>query len=119
MDLVKLVHEASVKEKFLSKDELIQQNSDVFSGLGLFKEPYDIKLKSGVTPKIHPPRRVSLAIHDRLKQKLNDMEAAGVIRKTTDTKTAWAETVLFTFRNRRAPQTALNTRGRHKSAKHH
>ena len=94
LDLVKLVHEARVKEKSLSKDELIQQNSDVFSGLGLFKEPYDIKLKSGVTPKIHPPRRVPLAIHDRLKQKLNDMEAAGVIRKTTK-PTDWVNSLVI------------------------
>lgn len=65
----------------------------MFSGLGKLQDPYDICLKPNVTPVVHPPRRVPLALHARLKQKLDDMEKSGVIKKT-DKPTEWVNSLV-------------------------
>ncbi|GFU92980.1 retrovirus-related Pol polyprotein from transposon 17.6 [Trichonephila clavipes] len=53
----------------LSKNELIKQYKDVFTGVGEFpNEPYHITLKDNAVPGIHPPRRVSLALQPKLKR---------------------------------------------------
>lgn len=96
LGLVKLIHTNNLNsrlKKFMSQEQLVNENSDVFNGLGQFKEPYDIKLKPDVSPKVHPPRRVPLAIHARLKQKLDEMESTGVIRKTTK-PTDWVNSLV-------------------------
>ena len=80
--------------KPMTKEDLLTDYKDNFSGLGKLHEPYDLCLRPGATPVVHPPRRVPLALHDRLKKKLEDMERAGVIRKT-DKPTEWVNSLVI------------------------
>ena len=45
------------------------------------KTPYHIQTDTSITPVVNPPRNQPIAIRDRLKQTLEDMEKMGVIRK--------------------------------------
>ena len=57
----------------LTKQDVLEEYKDVFTVLGKF-EPYHITIEDGADPIIHPPRRVSHGLHDRLKEKLDQME---------------------------------------------
>ncbi|GBN38583.1 hypothetical protein AVEN_110868-1, partial [Araneus ventricosus] len=59
----------------ISKNELIKQYKDVFTGTGEFPdEPYHITLKDNAIPVIHPPRRVPQALQLKLKETLDKLE---------------------------------------------
>ena len=78
----------------MTREQFLTTYKDTFEGLGKLHEPYDICLRPGAVPVVHPPRRVPLAIHTRLKQKLDDMERAGVIRKT-EKPTEWVNSLVI------------------------
>ncbi|GBO34667.1 Transposon Tf2-6 polyprotein [Araneus ventricosus] len=59
----------------ISKNELIKQYKDVFTGTGEFPdEPYHITLKDNAIPVINPPRRVPQALQPKLKETLDKLE---------------------------------------------
>ena len=56
--------------------------ANLFSGVGHFKcKPVHITMKQNGTPVQKPPRRVSIAMKDKFKQKLDSMEAQCIISK--------------------------------------
>ena len=77
-------------------EHLKEEFCDVFEGLGKFKgeEPYHIELKPGVTPVIQPPRKVPFALHDKLKETLDQMEKDGVIKKV-ERATDWVNSMVI------------------------
>ncbi|GBN53217.1 hypothetical protein AVEN_22342-1 [Araneus ventricosus] len=65
-----------------SKNELIKQYKDVFTGTGEFPdEPYHITLKDNAIPVIHPPRRVPQALQPKLKETLDKLEKEKLCQK--------------------------------------
>ena len=57
----------------------------LFNGLGTLKGEYYIKLKDGAKPyAVATPRRVPLPLMSKVKEELNRMENAGVIRKVDE-----------------------------------
>ena len=66
----------------ITKESLIGEYSELFTGLGCFREPYDAQIESGTKPVIHPLRCVPISLQEKLKQKLDEMESEGVISKT-------------------------------------
>jgi hypothetical protein len=74
--------------------DLISQFADIFSGLGCFPGEYHIEIDPRVTPVIHPPRRVPLAIQPKLKATLDAMEKAGTIVKRSE-PTDWVNSLLI------------------------
>jgi len=67
----------------LKLSEVMLDYADVFVGLGRFVRPYHIRLKDGDSPVIKAPRRVPHSLHARLKEKLSDIVARGVILTLT------------------------------------
>ena len=66
-----------------------EQYPELFTGLGTFSQEYTIKLKEGATPHaIYSPRKVPLALRDKVKQEIQNMERTGVISSVTD-PTPW------------------------------
>lgn len=57
---------------------------DLFKGLGCFENEYKIELKEDAKPVAHAPRRVPLAIKDKLKNKLDELVLNGIIEKTNE-----------------------------------
>lgn len=68
---------------------ITDQYPKLFSGLGTFSQDYTIKLKEDSIPHaIYTPRKVPLALRDKVKQELQDMERLGVISPVTE-PTPW------------------------------
>ena len=47
---------------------------DVFEGLGSFPGMHKIQLKTDIEPVIHPPRKIPIALRDKLEKELNRVE---------------------------------------------
>lgn len=66
--------------KPISHEHIMTQYSDLFNGeLGKLPVQYRIKLKPDAAPVIRPPRKIPLAMEQRVKQKLDDMVSTGVL----------------------------------------
>lgn len=80
LNLIKRINDLTVDNQ--KKMEILKRNEDIFNGTGLIKN-YEchIKVDKSVAPVIRPPRRVPLAIRDRLQEKLNLLERGKIIEK--------------------------------------
>ena len=59
-----------------------------------FKGEYKIKLDPSVQPVVHAPRKVPVALHDRVKEELQRMENDGVIKKQEE-PTDWVNSMVI------------------------
>ncbi|GBL65032.1 Transposon Ty3-I Gag-Pol polyprotein, partial [Araneus ventricosus] len=79
----------------ISKNELIKQYKDVFTGTGEFPdEPYHITLKDNAIPVIHPPRRVPQALQPKLKETLDKLEKEKIVSKVNK-PTDWVQSLVI------------------------
>ncbi|GFU11707.1 retrovirus-related Pol polyprotein from transposon 297 [Trichonephila clavipes] len=84
-----------IKDSSISKNELIKQYKDVFTGVGEFpNEPYHITLKDNAVPVIHSPRRVPLALQPKLKSTLDRLEKEGIVSKVNK-PTDWVQSLVI------------------------
>jgi hypothetical protein len=97
MNLVQRVQSLDVDETNLQKTQYeILDNpeyQEVFKGLGCLPGQYSIKLDSSVSPTIHPPRKIPIALHDKVRQELTLMEKTGVIVKQKE-PTEWVNSMV-------------------------
>ncbi|GFT10873.1 transposon Ty3-I Gag-Pol polyprotein [Nephila pilipes] len=85
----------AIECRVISKNELIKQYKDVFTGIGEFpSEPYHITLKDNSVPVIHPPRRVPQALQPKLKSTLNNLEKEGIVSKVNK-PTDWVQSLVI------------------------
>ena len=87
------VHSSTQSPKELTNEHVLQQFKDVFTGLGKLENPYKIHLDTTVKPVVHSPRRLPVAIHDTLKEKLDEMVADCVITPVTEA-TDWVSSMV-------------------------
>ncbi|XP_017892179.1 uncharacterized protein K02A2.6-like [Ceratina calcarata] len=83
--------EACVKLQFIkridkiqtveTRVEFIEVNKDLFTGLGKFPEKCKIIVKEDAIPVVRAPRRVPLAIKDKLNKTLQELEKKEIIKK--------------------------------------
>ena len=73
--------------------EITEQYADSFKILGCLPEEYKIKLDPSVPPVVHAPRKVPVALHDRVKEELQRMEN-GVIKKQEE-PTDWVSSMVI------------------------
>jgi hypothetical protein len=78
MNLVQRVQSVDVDETNLQKtqDEILDkpEYQELFKGLGCLPVQYSIKLDSSVSPTIHRPRKIPIALHDKVRQELTRIE---------------------------------------------
>ena len=67
----------------------------MFSGVGRMGGEYHIELDDKVEPVIHPPRKVSYSLLEKLKLKLQELEEKDVIQKV-DIPTPWVNSLVIT-----------------------
>ncbi|GBN72161.1 Uncharacterized protein K02A2.6 [Araneus ventricosus] len=103
-DLIHFVNDIEIPNKnkldlymnvsFISKDEFIQNNVELFEGEGKFKGTCKITIKNDVTPVVRPPRRVPLTVKPKLELKLKESEAQGIIAKVDQLK-EWVSNIVI------------------------
>lgn len=89
-----LIRKVSVVHYYESKEKFINDNSEIFEGLGKFSQKCKISLNENYKPIANPPRRVPFAIRDKLKQTLLSMENRGIISKVEEPKTGWVSNLV-------------------------
>ncbi|XP_061170579.1 uncharacterized protein K02A2.6-like [Saccostrea echinata] len=80
-------------EVCMSKDKLLQQYADVFSGLGKLSGTHHIEIDKSANPVVHPPRKVPAALLKPVQNELKRMEDLGVITKQ-DSPTDWVNSMV-------------------------
>lgn len=68
--------------------EIIDDYEDVFRGIGCTKRVYKIKLKDNVEPTIARCRKIPIALHNKVKKQLEEMENQGIIKRVEE-PTEW------------------------------
>ena len=91
LDLIKRI---DTLETPLTKDKLMDEHTDAFTGTGQFKQEYEIELDPSVGPVIQPPRRVPYAKIQKLKDTLAQLEKQGIVTKV-DGPTDWVSNLVI------------------------
>jgi hypothetical protein len=73
--------------------DILKEYPDVLKGLGCLPGKHTIKVDPSVKPVIHPPRRVPIALKDKIKEELDRMEREGVIVRQME-PTAWVNSMV-------------------------
>lgn len=73
-----------LNQKYLTKDDILGEYNDVFTGIGKFSKEYSIKMKKDAIPCSNPPHRVPLKIKDKLKDELRRLCDLDVMYKTEE-----------------------------------
>ena len=77
LNLVRRVE--SVGQVPLTKEGVVEEFPDVFTGLGCMAGSYHIEMDDTVEPVIHPPRRVLYSLLEKLKKKLQELDEKDII----------------------------------------
>ena len=116
LQLVKLL--LSIEEKQpapMTADTVKQQYPQLFEGMGNIGEA-KIQLKDDAEPVIDAPRRVPLALRDRLKKELDRMEEQDVIEKVTE-PTDWVNSLVVVEKPNGKLRICLDPRNLNKAVK--
>lgn len=71
-----------------TSEEILENFSDVFEGLGCLSTEYKIQLDKDAKPVVHPPRKIMFNLKNKVKDELSWPERMRVIIKVSD-PTEW------------------------------
>ena len=72
---------------------ILEEYKDVFEGLGELPGEYKIITDERIKPKVHPPRRVPVAVRPQIKEKLDELVQRNVITPVTE-PAEWVSSML-------------------------
>ena len=87
------MQETPLTEETVTKEKILEEFKDVFTGLGHMDGAMHLELDPNIQPKVMPPRRVPVAIKDPLKEELQRLEREGIIKKV-DKPTDWVSALV-------------------------
>ena len=76
-----------------STDPILEEFKDVFEGLGCLPGKVHLECDHRIKPVQHTPRNVPIATKEELREKIDHMEAAGIIKKVV-TPTEWISSMV-------------------------
>ncbi|XP_064617376.1 uncharacterized protein K02A2.6-like [Liolophura sinensis] len=82
-----------ITKQFLTKESVVKENKGIFTELSCLPAKAKIRLQDNALPVVHAPRRVPVALRDRVKNELKRMESMGVIR-AIDEPTEWVSSMV-------------------------
>ncbi|KAG8191038.1 hypothetical protein JTE90_029481 [Oedothorax gibbosus] len=74
-------------------EQVLEEFQDVFSGMGRLNRTVKINLKPDSIPHVAAPRKIPLALHDRVKKELENMEEQGIIVRVEE-PTEWVSNMV-------------------------
>jgi hypothetical protein len=97
MNIIQLnetVHSVSkMQQNELTKNYILDEYKDVFSGLGCLPGEYHFDIDESVTPVQHQPRRIPQAFKQEVKDKIHNLEEQGILQKVTE-PTDWISSMV-------------------------
>lgn len=78
----------------LTADQLKKEYPDVFEGTGLLEGKYHIELDTSVRPVVHPPRKVPVALKQKLKKELDQLVEKHMIAPVSE-PTPWVSSLVI------------------------
>ncbi|XP_060769073.1 uncharacterized protein K02A2.6-like [Neoarius graeffei] len=93
LKLIKVILAVGEEEVKPCTDNLLKEYASVFQGIGEFPGDCNLHVDPHATPVVYPPRRVPIALRERLKQELDKMEESNVICKVTE-PTEWVNALV-------------------------
>jgi hypothetical protein len=76
---IKAVRKGAPSEP-LSEEKVLKEFADVFEGTGKLQGKYHLELDENATPIVHPPRKVPVAIKERLRNELERLTKMDILK---------------------------------------
>ncbi|GBN52471.1 Transposon Ty3-I Gag-Pol polyprotein [Araneus ventricosus] len=93
LNLVKCIDKVSVNMYQTKTKQFIENNKEIFTGVGKFEGKYTIKLKENAVPVAGPPRRIPVSLRPKVEEKLKKLENEGIIAKV-DNPQGWVSNLV-------------------------
>lgn len=97
MNLVSIHHQnilcISRDTKPLTMSDIVTDYEDVFTGTGKLEGKYHLVLDPDIKPVVHPPRKVPIAIKERLQSELDKLVEMNIITPVTE-PTEWVSSMV-------------------------
>ncbi|XP_044163404.1 uncharacterized protein K02A2.6-like [Acropora millepora] len=77
----------------VTNQNILNEYSDLFQGLGCIPSEHTIKVYPSIPAVVYPPRKVPVALKDKIKAELDRMEQIGVIVRQTE-PTDWVNSMV-------------------------
>ena len=90
-----------IKIKPVSIEQLDKKFPENFTGTGKLPGQYNIEVDPNVKPKIHPPRKVPVALKEKLKKELDRLKSQDIIAPIKDEATPWVSSMVVVERPHR------------------
>lgn len=81
----------------IKAQEIINKHQDLFTGYGKFAGTVSLEIDDSIVPSIQPPRRVPIAMREKLKKELEQLERDGLIVKEAS-HTDWVSNLVIVQR---------------------
>ena len=78
----------------LTKDDLFREYGDVFQGTGCLDGKYHLTIDPDIAPVVHPPRKVPVALKEKLKVELDNLVENKIITPVTE-PTPWVSSMVI------------------------
>ena len=89
------ISQSQLKDHPLTKQDILQVYSDVFTGIGKFPGmPYKFQLKENAKPVRHAPRKVPIHLQDAFHSEIRNLEKLGILEETKDV-TEWVNSFVI------------------------
>jgi len=99
-----------------AKEKILSEYGDVFQGIGCFKGEYSITVDPNVTPVIHPPRRVPVALQGPLKEELDSLTKKGILSEVKE-PTDWVNSCVCVTKPNRKIRLSLDPKDLNRAIK--
>ena len=83
-----------MKPSVLTRERILQEYSDVIEGLGCMEGPCHLEVDETIRPVLHPPKKVPVALRDRLKEELDKLVSEEIITPVTE-PTNWVSSLVL------------------------
>ncbi len=92
-----------------SYEKILEDFNDVFDGIGRLKGTYKIELKDNISPHIASPRRLPVALEDKVKLELCRLESENIITKVEE-PTDWVSNICVVLKPDKSIRLCLDPR---------
>ena len=97
-----------------TSEEILENFSYVFEGLGRLSTEYKIQLDKVAKPVVHPPRKIPFAMKNKVKDELSRLERMRVIEKVSE-PTEWVNSLVVVEKPNKKVRLCLDPRDLNRS----